>query len=78
MLGILFSLGTAALGVSLAGHGEYESELLLVSFLAVIPGVAGMLLGQRTRGRLSERAFRRALMIGLCAVGVHLIWKGLH
>lgn len=76
MLGILFSLGTATLGFSLAGHGDYDSDLLFLSALAVIPGVAGMFIGQRARGRLSEQTFRRALLIGLLAVGVHLVWKG--
>jgi uncharacterized membrane protein YfcA len=51
--------------------------LLLVSALAVVPGVAGMLLGQRVRGRLSERAFRRALFCGLLLIGAHLVWKGI-
>jgi uncharacterized membrane protein YfcA len=78
MLGILFSLGTAALGFSLASYGEYEAELLRLSTLAVIPAIAGMLLGQRTRGRLSERIFRRSLFIGLAVMGAHLVWKGLH
>jgi len=78
MLGILFTLGTAALGFSLAGHGDYGEELLLLSALAVIPAVAGMSIGQRMRSRLSERTFRHVLLIGLFAVGVHLVWKGLH
>jgi len=77
MLGILFSLGTAVLGFSLAGYGDYEGELLLLSAFAIIPAVAGMLIGQRTRGKLSEKTFRRALLIGLFVVGVHLLWKGL-
>jgi uncharacterized membrane protein YfcA len=78
MLGILFSLGALALGVALAGHGEYERELLLVSALAVIPGVLGMRAGQHVRGKLSESGFRKALFSGLLAVGVHLLWKSLH
>ena len=77
MLGILFTLGATTLGLTLAGHGSYESELLLVSVLAVIPGLAGMLIGQRVRGMLSERAFRRTLFIGLLAAGAQLIAKGL-
>jgi uncharacterized membrane protein YfcA len=77
MLGILFTLGAATLGVMLAGHGDYSAELLLVSVLTVIPAVAGMLLGQRVRGRLSERTFRRALFAGLLLIGAHLMWKGL-
>ena len=76
MLGILFTLGAATLGLMLAGHGDYSPTLLLVSALAVVPGVAGMFLGQRVRGKLSERAFRRALFSGLLLVGAHLAWKG--
>lgn len=77
MLGILFTLGTGALGFSLAGYGDYDRGLLLLSVFAVLPGVLGMLIGQRARGRLSERVFRRALFFGLSAIGIHLIWKGL-
>jgi uncharacterized membrane protein YfcA len=77
MLGILFTLGAATLGLTLAGHGSYESELLLVSALAVIPGVVGMHIGRRIRGILSERAFRRTLFIGLLVAGIQLIMKGL-
>jgi uncharacterized protein len=77
MLGILFTLGAAMLGLMLAGHGDYSAELLLVSALSVVPGVLGMLFGQRVRGRLSERAFRRALFSGLLLIGAHLVWKGI-
>ena len=77
MLGISFSLGTAALAVAVTGHGDYELSLLVLSALAVIPAVLGMVLGQRARGRMSEAAFRRALYIGLTLVGTHLVWKGL-
>lgn len=76
MLGISFSLGTLALGVSVAGHGDYDLSLLVVSTIAVVPAALGMLLGQKTRGRMSEAAFRRALYVGLMAVGIHLVWKG--
>ena len=61
MLGILFTLGATTLGLTLAGDGSYDAELLAVSGLAVIPALAGMWIGQRVRGMLSERAFRRTL-----------------
>jgi len=77
MLGILFSLGAAMLGLTLAGDGNYRGELLVVSVLAVVPGVLGMLIGQRVRGLLSEKAFKRALFIGLLVAGMQLMWKGL-
>ena len=77
MLGILFTLGTTMLGLTLAGHGSYDGELLVVSALAVFPGVVGMLIGQRVRGTLSERAFHRTLFLALLAAGAQLIAKGL-
>jgi uncharacterized membrane protein YfcA len=77
MLGILFTLGAATLGLSLAGHGGYDGDLLLVSACAVVPASVGMLVGQRVRGMLSERAFRRTLFVGLVIVGIQLIIKGL-
>lgn len=77
MLGILFTVGTAALGTAIASHDSYDRELLLVSVLAVIPATAGMLIGQRARGRLSDRLFRRALFVGLLLLGAHLVAKGL-
>ena len=77
MLGILFTLGATTLGLTLAGHGSYDGELLFVSMLAVIPGLLGMWIGQRVRGVLSERAFRRTLFCGLLVAGAQLIAKGL-
>lgn len=77
MLGILFTLGAGTLGLMLAAHGDYEGALLGVSCLAVLPALGGMALGQRVRGRLSERAFRRALFGGLLLVAMHLFWKGI-
>ena len=77
MLGILFSLGAGMLGILLAGHGDYRADMLAMSGLAVIPGVAGMLLGQRVRSRLSEVVFRRWLFSGLLLVAIHLVWKGI-
>ena len=77
MLGILFTLGATTLGLTIAGHGSYDAELLLVSVLAVIPGLAGMLIGQRVRGLISERAFGRTLFLGLLVAGAQLIAKGL-
>jgi hypothetical protein len=77
MLGILFTLGAATLGLTLAGHGSYEPDLLLVSAFAVVPSMVGMLIGKRVRDMLSEKVFRRALFVGLLAAGTHLVWKGL-
>lgn len=77
MLGILFTLGATTLGLTLAGHGSYQSDLALVSTLSVIPGLLGMVIGQRVRNKLSEHTFRRTLFCGLLIAGAHLTTKGL-
>jgi uncharacterized membrane protein YfcA len=77
ILGILFTLASTTLGLTLAGHGSYDGGLLFVSILAVIPALLGMWFGQRVRGMLSERVFRRTLFFALFVIGVQLIAKGL-
>jgi hypothetical protein len=62
MLGTLFTLGATTLGVAIAGHGSCEPGLLLVSTLAVVPSILDMLIGQRLRNSLSEKAFRRTFL----------------
>ena len=77
ILGILFTLASTTLGLTLAGHGSYDGGLLFVSILAVIPALLGMWFGQRVRGMLSERVFRRTLFFALLVIGAQLIAKGL-
>ncbi|GAB4186418.1 MAG: hypothetical protein OHK0024_26750 [Thalassobaculales bacterium] len=71
-MGILFSLSTVALALSLGGGGLLSAELGAVSAIAVLPAVAGMWLGRRCRARLSEEGFRRLLLGGLALIGLHL------
>lgn len=72
-MGVLFTLSTAALGLALAGRGLIGAELGLASALAILPALAGMVLGRRLRSRLSEAAFRRAFFLGLLALGLYIV-----
>lgn len=72
-MGLLFTASTVALGVVLAGLGRLPAETGLASALAVLPALAGMVLGQRIRGRLSDTAFRRAFQFGLIALGTYIL-----
>lgn len=72
-MGILFTLSTLALAVALGGGGLLDAELGLLSAAALLPAVAGMMIGQKVRGRLSEARFRSALFLALLAMGVYLL-----
>lgn len=72
-MGLLFTASTVALGVVLAGLGRLPAEAGVASALAVLPALAGMVLGQRIRGRLSDATFRRAFQFGLIALGAYIL-----
>tara|TARA_R110002167_G_scaffold23813_1_gene84429 strand:+ start:4290 stop:5030 length:741 start_codon:yes stop_codon:yes gene_type:complete len=72
-MGILFSLSIAALAVSLGGNGLLNTELGLLSVAALVPSIAGMMLGQRIRKSLSETRFRQVFFIALLLLGLYII-----
>jgi uncharacterized membrane protein YfcA len=76
-MGIAFTVSTLALGVGLAGIGRLPVVAVGGSALALGPALAGLWLGGLLRGRLSEAGFRRALFLGLAALGAHALWRGL-
>ncbi|TYR30987.1 sulfite exporter TauE/SafE family protein [Mesorhizobium microcysteis] len=71
-MGILFTLSTLALAVALGGNGLLDAQLGMMSAVALVPAIAGMMIGAKVRGRLSEARFRSALFVALLAMGVHL------
>ncbi|MCU6499630.1 sulfite exporter TauE/SafE family protein [Rugamonas sp. A1-17] len=70
-MGLAFTVSTLALAVMLAGRGAWQASAAGVSFLALLPAGAGMLLGQRLRGRMQPVLFRRCFFAGLLALGAH-------
>ena len=76
MLGIAFSVSTAALAVVLIAHGAYRLDAGYVSAVAVAPAIAGMVLGARLRARLTPAAFRRWLLVALALIGLKLLLVG--
>jgi len=76
-MGIAFIVATLALGVSLAGHGLLSPEVGFNSVVALLPALAGMLLGQRLRRRFSERRFRQLFFMALVGLGAYLALSAL-
>lgn len=76
MMGIAFSVSTAALAVVLILHGAYRIEVGYVSAAAVVPAIAGMVAGAHLRVRLTPAAFRRWLLVALGVIGLKLLAVG--
>ena len=73
MMGIAFSVSTAALAGVLILHGAYRIDAGYVSAAAVLPAIAGMMAGARVRARLTPAAFRKWLLIALALLGLKLL-----
>ena len=71
-MGILFTVTTASLAASLAGHDLLPVRLGALSAAALAPAFLGMLFGQRLRKAIPEQRFRRIFFSALLALGVYL------
>ena len=76
MMGITFSVSTAALAVVLMMHGAYRVDAGFVSAAAVVPAIVGMMAGARLRTRLTPATFRTWLLVGLGVIGLKLLLTG--
>ncbi len=76
-MGMLFTVSTVALGVSLGGQNLLTMELGAVSAAAVVPALVGMMLGQRLRQRIPEAMFRRVFFLALLALGLYIVARSL-
>ncbi len=76
-MGVLFTLSTLALGLTLQNADLLGAELAQMSAIGLIPALAGMGLGRRIRQRLSEQQFRRLFFAALFAMGGYILLSGL-
>ncbi|MYM36341.1 TSUP family transporter [Duganella sp. FT50W] len=74
-MGMAFTVGTLSLAVMLALRSEWHVTAAGNSALALIPTIAGMLLGQKLRGRMAPAMFRRCFFLALLALGVHQLLR---
>lgn len=72
-MGLLFTLSTLALALALGNNRLLDTELGLLSAAALVPALAGMAIGQKVRGRMSEARFRTALFSALLLMGFYLL-----
>ena len=79
-MGVTFMVSSAALGLALVAAGidaapearVMTQDLALASAIAVVPALAGQVVGRKVRARLSEAAFLKALYLALLLLGAYL------
>jgi hypothetical protein len=76
-LGLSFTVSTLTLAAGLAWHGALPAGAAGASLLALIPALAGMVLGGWLRARVRASTFRLCFFLGLLALGGELVWRGL-
>ena len=76
-MGVLFCTSTVALGFAMRGQDFLSLDLAMLSAAGVVPAVAGMIVGQVVRQRLSEAAFRTVFFVALLALGGYIAVRAL-
>ncbi len=74
-MGMLFTVSTVALALALQSNHLMTSSLSLLSVVAVIPAVTGMVIGKRLRQMLSESSFRQLFFIAIGLLGAFIMAK---
>ncbi|MBD3895957.1 sulfite exporter TauE/SafE family protein [Halomonas sp. ML-15] len=76
-MGMLFTVSTVALAAALQQANFLTVQYGAMSAAAVLPALAGMVLGQRIRERLSEKMFRSVFFISLLLLGAYIMVNAL-
>lgn len=76
-MGIVFSLSTFMLLINFTIYRLISLEMGMISTLAVLPAIVGMIVGQTIRKRLSDQVFRRVFLWSLLVVGLFISYKSL-
>ena len=71
-LGLSVTVSSLMLAFGLLASGTFQMAVAGSSLLALIPGFAGMFLGQWVRNKLPQEAFRRCFFGGLVVLGIYM------
>lgn len=71
-MGVLFTVSTVALAVTLGQHQLISMELGVYSIGGVLPALAGMVIGKKVRKRLPEAAFTKVFFSTLLILGAYI------
>lgn len=76
-MGMLFSVSAVGLAVALFGNNFLSAELGLLSASAILPAVAGMMIGKKIRHRIPEEKFRLLFFSALTGLGAYILIRSI-
>lgn len=76
-LGLSFTVSTIALALALGASGSFSFEIVMASFGALVPALAGMFVGQHARNRIEPATFRKWFLISMLLVGSYMAIRSL-
>lgn len=77
-MGMLFTLSTIGLSLSMGSQNLLSIDLGIASTLAVVPTFAGLMIGTRIRKRTSEESFRQVFLLALGALGLYIVIRSVY
>ena len=54
-------------------NGIFAGEVIPLSFAACVPGMIGIRIGEKIRGRIDQETFRKVMLVVLLIIGLNLI-----
>jgi hypothetical protein len=76
-MGMLFTLSTLALALSLGDHDLLDAGQIATSAIALLPASVGIVIGQGLRRSIPEAVFRRIFFWSLLLLGVYIVFSAL-
>lgn len=75
--GVVYALGSVVLLVAHMRSGVFNSGTAPLSFILLVPALAGVALGFRVQDRMDQQLFRKATLVVLIVAGLNLVRRGL-
>ena len=75
--GLLLFVGSVPLFAGYVWAGFLTGQIALLSVALVIPATIGMLIGEKLRARLSEEAFKKAVLYVFLIIGLNMLRRSL-
>lgn len=72
-VGLIWFLGAIPLTLSFWANGMLNAQTFPLSVAACVPGMIGILIGEKIRSRIDQDRFRKVMLILLFLIGLNLI-----
>ena len=74
-MGVFFALSTSVLAVSLGNNDLVSVEHLQLSLFALVPSIAGLYIGRRTRLKIDEERFQQVFLASVLLLGGYIAFQ---